>query len=81
MRANKVQVSDVARDQCGYQCLIIKDQSGSLITIPLKFNGDIVTIDLRDPTKDEQLALKVNWLTPPMEDITPQSIRRSREVL
>ena len=81
MRANKVQVSNVARDQGGDQYLRIKDQSGSWITIPLKFNGDIITIDLREPTKDEQLALRVNWLTPPMEDITPQSVRRSRELL
>ena len=38
-------------------------------------------INLREPTEYEQLALRVNWLTPPMEDITPQSIRRIREVL
>ena len=74
MRANKVQVSDAARDQGGDKCLRIKDKSGSWITIPLKFNGDIMTIDLREPTEDEKLALRVNWLTPPMEDITPQSI-------
>ena len=74
MRENTVQVSDVATEQGGYQCLRIKDQSGSWITIPLKFNGDIMNIDIREPNKDEQLALRVNWLTPPMEDITPQSI-------
>ena len=80
MRANKVQVSDIARDQGGDQCLRIKDQSGSWITIPLKFNGDIITIDLREPTEDEQLELRVNCMTLPMEDITPQSIRRSRVI-
>ena len=53
MRSNKVQFSDVARDQGGGQCLRIKDQSGSWIKIPLKFNVDIMTIDLREPTEDE----------------------------
>ena len=37
--------------------------------------------ELRDPTEEEQLALRVNWLTPPMEELTPQSIWRSKTVL
>ena len=78
LRANKIQVSDVARDQGGDQCIRAKDESGNWIKIPLRFNGDIMTVNLREPTEDELLALRVNWLTPPMEKITPQSIRRSR---
>ena len=48
--------------------------------ILLKFNGDYMSVDIREPT-DELLALGVNWLMPPMESITPQSIQRSRRAI
>ena len=81
LRANKVKVDDVARNEGGEQCIRIKDHTGNWMTIPLEFNDDIMKLDLREPTDDELLALRVNWLTPPMEEITPQSIRRSRVAL
>ena len=33
------------------------------------------------PTEEELLALRVNWLALPMEQIIPQSIRQNRKVL
>ena len=80
IRANNVEVNDVSSDCGGDQCIRITDSKGKSIVIPLKFNGDIMrTVDLREPSEDElSLALRVNWFTPPMEVITPQSIRRSR---
>ena len=81
LRSNKVQVHDVAKNEGGNQCISLKNRDGEWITIPLKFNGDIMTVDIREPTEDELLALGVNWLTPSMERMTPQSIRRSRGAL
>ena len=75
LRANKIQVSDVTRDQGGDQCIRAKDENRNWIKILIRFNGDIMPVNLREPTEDELLALRVNWLTPPMEKITPQSIR------
>ena len=74
LKANKVTVSDVAKKLGGDQCIRIQDKNGSWITIPLKYNGDIMTCELREPTEEEQLELRVNWLNPPMEELTPQSI-------
>ena len=81
LRANKVVVSDVAKELGGDQCIRFKADDGSWTTIPLSYDGDIMTCSLREPTEEEQLALRVNWLTPPMEVLTPQSIRRSKAVL
>ena len=81
LRSNNVQVSDVAAELGGDQCIRVKDHNRNWINIPLKFNGDIMTLDINEPTEEELLALRVNWLTPPMEKITPQSIRRSRVAL
>ena len=75
LRANKVTVSDVVKELGGDQCIMIQYRNRSWITILLKYNGDIMTCELREPAKEEQLALRVNWLTPPMEDLTPQSIQ------
>ncbi len=75
LRSNNVQVSDVAAELGGdQQCIRVKDHNRNWITIPLKFNGDIMTLDINEPTKEELLALRVNRLTSPMEKITPQSI-------
>jgi hypothetical protein len=81
LRANRVEVHDVAKNEGGDQCIKVRDHNGERIIIPLKFNGDIMTVDIREPSEEELLALRVIWLTPPMETITPQSIRRSRGAL
>ncbi len=65
----------------GDQCIRVRDHNCNWITIPLKFNGDIMTLDINEPPEEELLALRVNWLMPPMEKITSQSIRRSRVAL
>jgi len=49
--------------------------------IPLKLNGDIMTVACRMPTDEELLALKINWITPSMEEVTPQSIRRAKRAI
>ena len=71
LRSHNIVVDDVAKKDGGGQCIILKDQEGNERNIPLKFNGDIMTVNLRAPTEDELLALRVNWLTPPMEKLTP----------
>ena len=81
IRANNIEVDDVARNVGGGQCIKMTTNNGNRITIPMKFNGSIMTVDVREPTEEELLALGVNWLTPPMEEITPQSIRRSKVAL
>ena len=40
-----------------------------------------MTVDVREPTEEKLLALGVNWLTQPMEELTPRSIRQSRVAL
>ena len=57
---------NVAKVKVGDECIIIKYDSGNWITIPLKFNGGIMTINIRTPTKEEILALRFNWLNSPM---------------
>ena len=70
-RANKVKVSDVSKEEGGYQCIRIKYEIGNWITILLKFNGDIMKIYLRTPNEEELLSLRVNWLTPPIYKLIP----------
>ena len=77
LRSNGIVVNDVAKDKGGDQCIYLNDGKRD-ITIPLEFNGDIMTVELFEPTKDELLTLKVNWLTPPIEELTLQLIRRRR---
>ena len=81
LRKNGVVVEDVAKECGGNQCIKITDYCNKMRTIPLDFNGDIMMINLREPTQEELLALRVNWILPPMENITPQSLRRSRIAL
>ena len=81
LRNNGIVVDDVSKASGGSQCIKLVDHDGKERIIPLKFNGDIMTLDIHVPTEEELLALRVNWLTPPMENITPQSIRRSRKAL
>ena len=76
-----MKVHNVARNEGGDQCIVIKDQDDQWRRIPLDFNGDIMKLDIREPTEEELLALRVNWLTPPMEELTPQSIQRNRVAL
>ena len=81
LRANKVIVDDVAKEHKGNQQIKLKGTNREEIEIPLKFNGNYMHVELRKPTEEELLALGVNWLTPPMENVTPQSIRRSKRAL
>ena len=62
-----MKVSDVAKEEGGDKCIITKYESSNWITVPLKFNGYIMTIDLRTPTEEEILSLRVNWLTLPID--------------
>ena len=48
-----------------------KDENNELIYILLDFNWDIMKVDIRNPTEEELLALRVNWLIPPMEPLPP----------
>lgn len=81
MRSNGTTVDDVAKEVGGTQCMIVKDDGGKFITIPLDFDGSIMTANLRTPSEEELVALRVIWVLPPMEIITPQSIRRNRATL
>jgi len=81
MRSNGVIVDDVAKDVGGKQSFTVTDDVGKRSVIPLKFNGDIMTFACRIPTDEELLALKINWITPSMEEVTPQSIRRAKRVI
>ena len=81
LRSYNVKVDDVAKEAGGDQCMTFKNHEGKDIIVPFKFNGDIMTVDLREPSDEELLTLRVNWLMPPMEELTPQSIRRSKLAL
>ena len=81
MRAQGSIVDDIAKEVGGTQCMKIKQESGDYVTIPLDFDGSIMTANLRTPSEEELMVLRVIWVLPPMEDITPQSIRRSRVML
>jgi hypothetical protein len=64
----------VAKEVGGTQCVIVKDNGGKFITIPLDFDGSIMTANLRTPSEEELVALRVIWVLPSTEIITPQSI-------
>ena len=79
LREHGVIVEDKAIWHGGEQVVKMKDNDGNLIKIPLKFvGGDTMRIALRKPTQEELMALRVIWVLPPMEELTPQSIRRSK---
>ena len=75
MRSNGVVVDDIAKEVGGKQSFTVTDDIGKRSVIPLKFNGDIMTVACRMSTDEELLALKISWVTPPMGEVTPQSIR------
>ena len=77
LRRNGVQVNDIAKQHNGKQNIEVSDGQGGILDIPLKFDGDIVTLDLREPTEEELATLSVVWIRPAMETES-QSIRRSR---
>ena len=81
MRSNNIEVDDVAVEVGGKQSFSFTDIDGNRRVIPMHFNGDIMTVNLRQPNNEELLALRVNWITPPMEELTPQSIRRSKRAV
>ena len=56
-------VNDIAKDVGRKQSFIVTD--------------DVVAC--RMPTDEELLTLKINWITPSMEEVTPQSIRRAKK--
>jgi len=58
MRSNGLIVDDIAKDVGGKQSFTVTD--------------DVVAC--RMPTDEELLALKINWITPSIEEVTPQSI-------
>jgi len=55
MRSNGVIVDDIAKDAGRKQSFTVTD--------------DVVAC--RMPTDEELLALKINWITPSMEEVTP----------
>jgi len=64
-----------AKEVGGKQSFTVNNDVGTSSIIPLKFNGDIMTVACRMSTDEELLALKISWVTPPMGEVTPQSIR------
>ena len=74
-------VDDIAKDVGGKQSFTVTDDVGKRSVIPLKFNGEIMTVACRMPIDEELLALKINWITPSMEEVTPQSIRRAKRAI
>src|SRR5210317_1913741 len=81
MRANGVNVDDRAKNIGGTQRIELKDNEGRSRSIPLNFDDHIMTVDLREPSEEELMALRVIWVLPPMANITPQSFRQSRKLL
>jgi len=78
-----VVVDDIAEEVGGKQSFTVTDNIGKRSVIPLKFNGDIMTVVCCSciPTDEEIMALKINWITPPMEEVTPQLIRRAKRAV
>ena len=74
-------MSNVAVEVGGTQSFSFTDHDGKFCSIPKQFNGDIMTVKIHEPSQEELLALRVNWITPPMEPITPQSIWRSKRAV
>ena len=60
MRSNGVIVDDIAKEVGGKQSFTITDGIGKRRAIPLKFNGDIMTVACRMPTDEKIMALKIN---------------------
>jgi len=74
-------VDDIAKDVGGKQSFTVTDDVGKRSVIPLKFNGDIMTVACRMPTDRELLAMRINWITPSMEEVTLQSIRLAKRAI
>ena len=60
-----VVAEEIASEYGSKQCLIIWDASGNT-TSPLVFDGDILIINLLQPTEENFFTLDVNWITPVM---------------
>ena len=80
LREHGTVVEDIARTHGGGQCLKVKQPDGKICIIPLRFDGDIMKVDLFTPTEEELATLRVTWIMPPIDGNihTPQSIRRNR---
>ena len=75
MRTHGTLVDDISRKVGGTQCIKVNVRGNETATIPLKFiNGDIMTVDLRKPTKEELATLIVVWILPPMGNMSTQSL-------
>ena len=46
--------------------------------VPLSFDGDIMTLPIREPTDNELQSLGILWLLPSIES-NPRPIRRRRK--
>ena len=75
MRNNGVKVKDVAKKHGGDQNLELKIE-GNIIQVPLVFDGDIMILDIREPTEEELTTLGVVWVTPAIMNFKAQPIRR-----
>jgi len=64
MRSNGVIVDDIAKDVGRKQSSTVTDDAAAC----------------RMPTDEELLAFKINWITPSMEEVTPQSIRHAKRL-
>ena len=73
-------VNDVAKSHGGSQNMVIRMHDGSQREIPLGFDGDIMKVNISEPTEEELATLRVVWITPTIDgnEYTPQSLRRSR---
>ena len=73
-------VDDTSKSHGGEQCIKIK-RGGDWTVIPLKFDGHIMTVNLREPTTEELESLGITWIKPAMADHSTQSLRRRSIVL
>ena len=80
LRDNGVIVDDVAESHGGEQCLKVKTFDGKHCSIPLKFDGDIMKVEIFTPSEEELTMLRVVWMTPTINggNYTSQFIRRNR---
>ena len=81
MRDHGSVVDDVAKRVDRTQYIKVKNESGKWITMPTKSNGKNMTINLRQPTEEDLMALRAICIFPPMEKVTHKFIQRSRSAL
>ena len=77
MRNHGCIVNDIATTHGGAQDMQFKVE-GKLVRIPFAFDGDIMKLNLREPTEEELATLGVVWIMPAIVNHSSQSIRRNR---